>query len=240
MNDLISKRYLEKDYLDNNPTWDMEDSLWKASKVTEILKRNNLTPSEFCEVGCGAGRVLSSLKNDFPNANYSGYDIAPDAEQFWRSLRLLEIELYVGDFFLLNNKKREVVMLLDVLEHVPDPHQFLVNIKPSANFLVIHFPLDLSALSVLRETPLLHVRRKVGHIHSFTKGLALELLDECGLEVIDWQYTEAAFSAPQRKLKSKIFSWFRWFFYLFNKDIGVRVLGGETLMVLAKAKQSSL
>lgn len=237
MSDLIRKRYLAQDYLDNNPAWDMEDSPWKAGKVIDILKRNNLSPRTFCDVGCGAGRVLSTLRDEFPDAQYVGYDIAPDAEKFWGDLKASGIELNVGDFSVLNREKYEVVLLLDVLEHVADPHQFLASIKPFASYLVIHFPLDLSALSVFREKPLLHVRRKVGHIHFFTKGLALELLDECKLEVVDWRYTGAAFSAPQRGLSTKLFAWFRRFFYLLNKDVGVRLWGGETLMVLVGVSQ---
>jgi len=137
-------------------------------------------------------------------------------------------------FFKIDLIHHDAILLLDVLEHVTDPHQFLFDLKDKTDYLVIHFPLDLSALSVLRESPLLHVRRKVGHIHYFTKGLALELLEECGLEVIDWQYTGAAFSAPQRSLKTKVFSLFRRAVYTLNKDLGVRLLGGETLMVLVK------
>ena len=118
-------------------------------------------------------------------------------------------------------------------------HQFLLGIKRRAEFLVIHFPLDLSALSVLREKPLLYVRNKVGHIHYFTKGLAIELLKECGFEVVDFQYTGATFSAPQRDIKTKLFSLFRRLIYSINKDMGVRLLGGETLIILAKTPKAA-
>ncbi|GAV19747.1 bifunctional 3-demethylubiquinone-9 3-methyltransferase/ 2-octaprenyl-6-hydroxy phenol methylase [Mariprofundus micogutta] len=234
MDDPISRRYIESDYLEHNPEWDMEDSPWKAGKVAAMLKRFAIEPKTICEVGCGAGGVLGAMKGDFPKADFTGYDIAPDAEKFWGELRDSGVELNVGDFFTLNSRNYDVILLLDVLEHVADPHQFLVKLRPYADHVVIHFPLDLSALSVLRETPLLHVRRKVGHIQFFTKGLALELLEECGLEVIDWQYTDAAFSAPQRGLKTKLFGLLRRLVYILNKDIGARLLGGETLMVLAK------
>ena len=123
-----------------------------------------------------------------------------------------------------------------MLEHVSNPHAFLSRLKLYSDYIVIHFPLDLSALSILRESPLLHVRRKVGHIHYFTKGIALELLDECGFKVIDYHYTEAAITSPQRDFKSRLFGQFRRLIYFLNKDIGVRLLGGETLMVLAQNK----
>jgi len=180
--------------------------------------------------------VLGSLQTCFPDVKFSGYDIAPDAEQFWLELRQAGMDLHVGDFFSFNKQSYDVLLLLDVLEHVADPHQFLMKLKPFGNRIVIHFPLDLSAFSVVREKPLLHVRRKVGHIHYFTKGLALELLDECGFDVIDHQYTGAAFNAPQAGLKTRLAQLPRRIAYALNKDIGVRLLGGETLMVLAKPR----
>jgi len=236
MDDPIAKRYLESDYLEHNPAWDMEDSPWKAERTNSMLRKYGVTPKTFCEVGCGAGGVLGSLGAYFPDAEFTGYDIAPDAEKFWSELRISGVELHVGDFFSLNKQNYDLILLLDVLEHVADPHQFLIAMKPCSKYMLIHFPLDLSVLSVLRESPLLHVRRKVGHIHYFTKGLALELLEECGLEVIGWQYTEAAFSAPQRGFKTKIFGLLRRLVYFIHKGIGVRLLGGETLMVLVKSK----
>jgi len=233
---VINKRYLSRDYLNNNPSWDVEDSPWKAMHVEKTLAAADINPKLICEVGCGAGGVLSSLKGYYPGVKLSGYDIAPDAEKFWHKIREEGIDLYVGDFFSLNKTKYDVVLLLDVLEHISDPHQFLSNIKPFSEHVVIHFPLDLSVLSVLRESPLLHVRRKVGHIHFFTKGLALEFLDECDMEILAWNYTNAAFSAPQRSVKTKLMGMLRKFIYLFNKDAGVRLIGGETLMVVAKFK----
>lgn len=236
MSDLIRKRYQTKEYLESNPAWDMEDSPWKAGRVIDILKINNLSPRSFCDLGCGAGYVLSTIMDQFPDAKYVGYDIAPDVEKFWKQHKVTNIEFKLGDFSELNTEKFEVILLLDVLEHVADPHHLLASLKPFASYVVIHFPLDLSALSVMREKPLLHVRRKVGHIHFFTKGLAMEFINECGFEVVDWKYTNAALTAPKYGFKTKIFSWVRRLVYLINKDYGVRLLGGETLMVLVKPK----
>ena len=237
MDDPISKRYQESNYLEQNPNWDIEDSPWKASKVMDLLRRHNINPKTICEVGCGAGGVLGELSKELINTKLTGFDIAPDAEQFWDKLRKADIELNVGDFFSLDSKHYEAILMLDVLEHVANPHKFLTDIKSRTDLIVIHFPLDLSAISVLLEKPLLYSRHKVGHIHYFTKNLALELLRECGFEIIDFSYTNASLSAPQRSIKTKIFSMFRWVIYLAHKDVGVRLVGGETLMVLAKPKK---
>lgn len=91
----------------------------------------------------------------------------------------------------------------------------------------------------MRERPLLHVRDKVGHLHYFTKTLAVSLLQESGYEVIEARYTNASLEAPQRALKTRIFGWLRRPLYALNKDLGVRMLGGETLMVIARPRSDA-
>jgi tRNA G46 methylase TrmB len=36
------------------------------------------------EVGCGAGLILQKLAGNFPEKQWTGFDILPDAEQFWQ------------------------------------------------------------------------------------------------------------------------------------------------------------
>jgi len=232
----IGDRYLADEYFEKNPTWDMEDSPWKAERVAQILDSEGIVPDNICEVGCGAGKVLESLATKYPNTEFRGYDIAPAASKFWEQIDHPHIRFSLGNFSVIDNNHYDVLLLLDVLEHVPDPHDFLSKVRERADYFIVHFPLDLSASSVLRESPLLLVRRKVGHIHYFTKGLALELLNECGLDVIESRYSGAAFNAPQASLRTRLAQIPRRVAYMLNKDWGVRLFGGETLMVLAKPK----
>ncbi len=227
-------KYISSDYLKRNPTWDSEDSPWKAALVADSLQSSNLVPNSICEVGCGAGGVLSELRRSYPQTELFGYDIAPDAARFWAEHQRADIQFHVGDFFALNERTYDVVLLLDVIEHVADPFEFLANLRGAAEYYVLHIPLDLSAITVLREKPLLYQREKVGHIHYFTKNLALSLLIECGYGVIDWKYTGATLNAPRRTWKTRLGSVPRRVAYSLSKDWGVRALGGETLIVLAQ------
>ena len=82
----------------------------------------------------------------------------------------------------------------------------------------------------------LYVPKKVGYIHYYTKGLALSLLEESGYTVVDWSYTGAAFTAPQEVTwKNRLSRLPRKILFGINRDLGVRLLGGDTLIVLAKA-----
>jgi predicted RNA methylase len=234
--DFISKRYTSSAYLDSNPSWDLEDSPWKARQVATMLQRHAIVPASIAEIGCGAGGVLSALRQVFPAAELYGFDIAPAAARFWERHAQDRITFQVGDFFALSQRRYEAILLLDVLEHLANPFEFLRRARAHADHVVLHMPLDLSALSVLRETPLTYVREKVGHLHHWTKGLALALVEDSGFEVVDWSYTGAAFTAPQRTAGTRMASLARRLVFAVHRDAGVRLLGGETIVVLARPR----
>ena len=183
--------YTGSEYADNNPTWDIEDTEWKARKIIDILEATGLTPDSMCEIGCGSGGILAGLRRAYPATSLTGYDIAPSAARFWPQWENANISFKTGNFLTDDSENYDFLMLIDVLEHLPDPHAFLYQLRGRSKYLIVHFPLDLSSLSVARESPLIHVRRKVGHIHYFTKTLALELLHETGYRHIETRYTNA-------------------------------------------------
>ncbi len=220
-------------YLSNNPSWDIEDSSWKANEIIKLLKKNNLSPGSICEIGCGAGEILRCLLREYSDKlTYTGYEISEDAFKIIRTKDNNGIEFKLEDAFN-DNRKYDVVLAIDVIEHVEEVYSFLRKIKQKGVYKVFHIPLDLSALQVLRGWPLEHARRTIGHLHYFTKGTALLMLQECGLEIIDHFYTFGQFNRP-RSLKAYLFGFIRKIFFRNNSHLAVRALGGASLMVLAK------
>jgi SAM-dependent methyltransferase len=230
--------YLSGEYLEKNPSWDDEDSEWKAGKVLDIIRANKLTFQSIADIGCGAGGVLAMLSKALPRTKLYGYEIAPDASGFWEQYEDLDIDFMIGDFLQESTKKFDAILLLDVFEHVPNPFEFLTALLGRSEHYILHIPFDLSSISVARETPLLRVRDKVGHIHYYAKNLALTLLKECGYDIIDCSYTGASFSAPQATWKGRLARLPRRLLFALNRDLGVRLLGGDTLIVLAKANRN--
>lgn len=231
------KRYLDGTYLQNNPNWDREDAAWKANLVTKILKDHQIYPGLICEVGCGSGDILRCLRANFPLTSLFGYDISPQLSQFWvddQNAGEGGVTFNLGNFHELNAMQYDVLLMLDVFEHVRDPFTFLEESRAHAQKFVFHIPLDLSASGVARKAPLLNVRRSVGHLNFYTKDLALETLTDCGYKIIDWRYTGASLNSPNRTWKTRLVSMPRKLLYWINKDAGVRLLGGETLLVLAE------
>ena len=69
-----------------------------------------------------------------------------------------------------------------------------------------------------------------------SKGLALEMLREAGYEVIDHGFTGASFRAPNRSLRTRLAAAPRYAARVFGADFAARLLGGETLIVLARPR----
>ena len=61
----FTKNYYENDYIKYNSTWHSEDSYFKFLQIKKIINKNNLKFSTFCEVGCGAGKILNYLSQNY-------------------------------------------------------------------------------------------------------------------------------------------------------------------------------
>lgn len=227
-------KYLDGTYESNNPDWHRGDAQWKAKTISNILIRNNFNPKSIIEVGCGTGDILKHLRNYFKNAKLIGYDVSPLLKTFWEENLVHQIEFRLGDYDIDNMDYFDLLLMIDVFEHVRDPFTFLENAKKHSKYFVFHIPLDLSAQGIVRNAPLINARRKLGHIHSYTKDLALETIKDCGYNVIDFAYTGASFNMPNRSLMTRIAHFPRWLLRKFDEDLAVRILGGETLIVLAE------
>jgi len=227
--------YIGGKYLKQNPTWHSEDSPWKAKQILKIIKRNTLQPKQICEVGCGAGEILYQLSLNMKNdISFVGYDISPQAIELSKLKASPRLRFIEGDFFREKTPLFDIAITIDVIEHVDNYYDFLRQIRGRGKYKIFHIPLDLSAQSVLRGSPLMSRRNNVGHIHYFTKETALAALSDTGYKIIDYFYTSSLVDLPSKSAANFLARWPRKILFHLNKDISVRILGGYSLMVLAE------
>lgn len=227
--------YQDGTYFDNNPRWHEEDSPWKAKQILKMLKKNSLDPKTICEVGCGAGEILNQLSHmDGGSREYFGYDISPQAFELCHRKARTNLSFKLMDLLKDEAAHFDVVMAIDVFEHVEDYFGFLRKLREKAEYKIFHIPLDLSVQTVLRAAPILMVRKKVGHIQYFTKETALETLRDTGYTIIDTFYTGGALELPNRGWKAGLLKIPRRMAFALHQDLAVRLLGGYSLLVLAK------
>jgi SAM-dependent methyltransferase len=226
--------YADGTYLRNNPDWHVDDSPWKAKHVAAMLGRHAIAPASVCEIGCGAGEILRSLSTMLePGTRFFGYEISPDAYALCSRKASDKLHFRL-DNLLDSDEHFDVVMAIDVFEHVEDYFTFLRKLRTKGRYKIFHIPLELSAQEVLRGTPLIHARRSVGHIHHFSKDTALAVLEDCGYRVIDHSYTSGRTELGGLGFKSQLMKLPRQALFRMNPDAAARVLGGYSLLVLAE------
>jgi SAM-dependent methyltransferase len=221
------------DYLKSNPNYHVEDSNWKAKQIKKLIHRNNLKIDSIAEVGCGAGAILNELQQKLnANIRFTGFDISQDAIDLAKR--------YSNDGLNFERKfaseikdSYDLLLVIDVFEHVEDYIGFLDSIKAISNFKIFHIPLDISVQTILFNK-LLEPRKSVRHLHYFTKDTALETLKDLNYEIIDYFYTPSSIELPGKKFTTLIANFFRKFLYSINKDFAVRLLGGYSLILLTR------
>lgn len=226
--------YVDGEYLAKNPAWHAEESAWKARQVLCMLRQNGIAPKTVCDVGCGAGEVLKQLQENLDKeCIFWGYDISPQAIELAKTRAGERLHFELGDVGQNAYKFFDLILVLDVIEHLPDYFTFLQKLKARGRDKIFHIPLDLSVQTVFRKNGLVKRREMYAHLHYFSKETALRSLNDVGYEVLDYFYTPRSIefgSTPGQiflRLPRKLL-------FAIHKDFTVRLLGGFSLLVLAR------
>jgi len=230
-----SNIYTDGTYFKNNPEWGLKDAEWKAQIISALLKKNNLTPNEIIDVGCGAGGILKNLSEGIAkHAKLTGYDISPQAVAMAKKFETEKLQFY-NDDVVGKNIHTALMLVIDVVEHLDDFYNFLESIKSKSDHFIFHIPLDLSCRTILKPHVLLQQRNAVGHIHYFSKEMVLWIMKDKGYTIVDWMYTKPVVDInPPDSLKRRVKKILRNFSFSVNKDLSAKLWGNYSMMILAK------
>lgn len=121
----------------------LEDNYWwhvaKRQLVTRLLRKHCPPPGRLVEGGIGSGRNLV----EFSQMGYdvTGFDLMPESVQHVKNRGIEDVRVHdLGESWPVDQESLTAVVLLDVLEHVPDPVQVLTHVhkalKPGGAVIV--------------------------------------------------------------------------------------------------------
>lgn len=185
---------------------------WKVRKLTGIIP-DNLKFNSILEVGCAFGILLNSMADRLNVVIRTGIDISgesikaavklfPDCEFFKGTLE----DYLLEKSFLMKNHKHDLVVLSDIIEHIPDDLEFLKLVRKVSENVVVNLPLEKSYKNRTRRYG---TDDPSGHLRSYNMKMARKLFNDAGFMII-WDKTSIATSDAQ-------------FFEIYKKNRGLRI-----------------
>jgi predicted TPR repeat methyltransferase len=218
-------------YLDHVPDFHTADSAWKVKHILRLIGRVN--PHSVCDIGCGAGLILKLLQPNLPpNTVLHGYDISSRGIELCKQHEQGGLRYFCQDLTTAEVEPYDLLLAMDVFEHVEDYIGFLRKIRDKAKYKIFHIPLEFSMRSAWSSAGIMNQREVVGHLHYFNRVTALATLETAGYKIVESFYTpafeQAASVAGRRE------ALLRALFQFASDDLSSRVLGGYSMMVLAQ------
>lgn len=226
--------YNDNTYLNNNPTWHEEGASFKTDKIIQLLNINNICFENICEVGCGSGEILVQLAANYNKVEeFYGFDISKDAINIAKSKETNRIKFECKDVAKVKEENFfDLLLVIDVIEHVDDYFKFLDNITLLGKYTIFHIPLDMFVWSLFREGILIEFKNRVGHIHNFTEEFIESILIDKGFKIIDKIYTEPI--GATKSFKQKFISITRKTLFKVHKKFCTKTIGGYSLLFLTE------
>lgn len=231
----IGEMYTDGEYKENNPSWHSEDSPWKADHIYRLIQKHHVEPRTICDLGCGSGEILRQLRMLMPSTvTFTGYEISPLAFDLCQQRKNDRLCFKLKNFTDDDDVTCDLILLIDLIEHLEDYFSFLRTIKSRSTYKILHIPLEMFVFAVVHQQFLLGQKKKVGHLHFFSKDLALQMLGDLGYEIIDHSYTAGYLLPRDNSMKDRILKIPRQLLFPLFPDFTARVFGGYSLLVLVK------
>ena len=175
---------------------DIEVRLFKLPGLMSVMPAGQAL-HRVLEIGCATGELIAVM----PAAQRVGLDISA-ANIAAARVRFPEVEFHCGDFRSSGLAGFDVVVMSDVLEHVPDDRGFLHDAAELGDLVLVNLPLEDNWLNDRRAYGPNDVS---GHLRRYSLADGLALFDRAGLEVLKYGQVwihETPADAARRALRS--------------------------------------
>jgi SAM-dependent methyltransferase len=160
---------------------------WKAENLVSLIPEDHKFRT-ILEVGCALGILLDNIAGRLGIQDYTGIDISGKNIETARSL------FPVGKFYqgtleeVINSNPLEVsplkfdlVILSDVIEHIPDDTGFLKAVKNISDHVLVNLPLEKSFKNRNRKYG---ENDPSGHLRWYDRAMAGKLFEEAGFTIV--------------------------------------------------------
>lgn len=168
---------------------------WKTEQLVKLIPAN-LTFNSILEIGCALGIILNNISEYLSIKRIFGLDISSKNIELAKTL-YPDNTFFQGTVedlkrFISNGQtvpEFDLVLLSDVIEHIPDDLKFLESVREISTYVMINLPLEKCFKNRHRKYD---EDDPSGHLRCYDLGMALSLIDQAGFEIIN-SFTANAF-----------------------------------------------
>jgi len=120
---------------------------WKADRLVSLIPEK-MPVNNIIEIGCAMGILLNKVAEKLSVKDISGLDISGENIKLAKNL-YPGCKFYQGTIEDLKPamesrglKKYDLVILSDIIEHIPDDLKFLTTVRTISNYVLVNLPLE--------------------------------------------------------------------------------------------------
>ena len=156
---VVDSLYAENEYIKKHPSLHIEDSVWKVTKILPLIDElfhHYIRKDEInlLDVGGGAGLILKMVSNYIQSEYHVGVnkfalDLSPEILEVQQRVNPDLVKVLNEDVCetSLPNNSIDVALMIDVLEHIPDPRKALRELRRISHFGIFKIPLEYNLLN---------------------------------------------------------------------------------------------
>ena len=204
-NEQAEDLYRSDRYIDHNPSLHEEDSPWKVTKILPLVDQFvTLRPSKkinLLDVGGGAGLILKAVADHLGTrhqicVNKYAVDLTPGMLDVQRKNNP-DIKQTLNEdvhHMSLSDKHIDLTLMIDVLEHVPNPEEALEEVRRVSHFLILKEPLEENLFLRIWNwihggEPRRRNARTIGHINAYNYRKLCSQIEKHAGKIVDHYYT---------------------------------------------------
>jgi SAM-dependent methyltransferase len=246
----IEQFYANDEYVRRNPSLHKRDSPWKIEKVMPLImlfaKLNKSKSVKLLDVGGGAGIILKAigekLKRDYGvNVLKYAMDLSPLMLTHQKRNNpdlqaTFNVDLCKNR---LDNNFADLVLMIDVVEHIPDSDKALNEVGRIGKFVIFNIPLEKNVIEFVWNVMSYGTFRRsrissIGHIHTYTYSSALkQIKNRCG-DIVNYYLTDP--KPWPFDFKNRIRDYLVARAFKLSPRISSLLFGASSLMVLVKGR----
>jgi len=201
----VKNFYLTDEYIIKNPSFHVEDSPWKVEKIIPLVDRfiSNYNKDEInlLDVGGGAGLILNAISTYIEESygkkvNKYAVDLSPGMFEAQKK-RNPDLKKALNEDICktsLGDKEISLTLMIDLLEHVPNPTEALEEVKRISKFVIFKVPLEnnfiLSIWSIIkRGKPRQRAIETYGHINVYNFDKLKYQIERHSGQILDYYFT---------------------------------------------------